>query len=75
LKKFFETGAVSGIQPEHSRKLQRILMRLNSTKTIDDIDLFGFRLHPLKGDLKGLWSEQYRLIGELLLNLKMKIFI
>lgn len=29
---------------------------LNRTVVIGDLDLPGYRLHPLKGDLKGFWS-------------------
>lgn len=25
-------------------------------QTIDDMDIAGFRLHPLKGELRGRWS-------------------
>ena len=32
------------------------LVALDTATVIDDIDLPGFRLHPLKGDMKGLWS-------------------
>ena len=33
-----------------------ILAALDSAHEIDDMDLPGFRLHPLKGKLKGIWS-------------------
>lgn len=29
---------------------------LDSAQTIDDMDISGYGLHPLKGKLKGLWS-------------------
>lgn len=32
------------------------LVALDTATVIDDMDLPGFRLHPLKGDMKGLWS-------------------
>jgi len=32
------------------------LVALDTANVIDDIDLPGFRLHPLKGNMKGLWS-------------------
>ena len=38
-------------------KLQRMLTALHFAHTIDAIDLVqGWRLHPLKGDLRGYWS-------------------
>ncbi len=32
------------------------LVALDTATVIDDMDLPGFRLHPLKGNMKGLWS-------------------
>lgn len=31
-------------------------MQLDEARTIDDMRLTSFRLHPLKGDMKGLWA-------------------
>jgi toxin HigB-1 len=33
-----------------------VLAVLDAANTPDDLDLPGYRLHALKGDLKGLWS-------------------
>ncbi len=33
-----------------------ILVALDSSHEIDDMDVPGFKLHPLKGKLKGVWS-------------------
>jgi proteic killer suppression protein len=32
------------------------LIALDTATVINDIDLPGFRLHPLKGNKEGLWS-------------------
>lgn len=32
------------------------LAAIDTAITIDDIDLPGFKLHPLKGDRTGIWS-------------------
>ena len=32
------------------------LIALETAKVIDGMNLPGFRLHPLKGNMKGLWS-------------------
>ena len=32
------------------------LAALDTAKNIEDIDVPGYRLHPLKGNRKGLWS-------------------
>ena len=56
LKKFFETGNRSGIQPQHSKRLRMQLAALETALSIDDMDVPGFRLHALKGTEKGRWS-------------------
>ena len=37
-------------------KVARILARLEEASQVGDMNLPGFRLHPLKGDLVGFWS-------------------
>ncbi|MEZ9872005.1 type II toxin-antitoxin system RelE/ParE family toxin [Vibrio sp. 10N.261.51.C6] len=56
LKKFFETGSKAGIQVKHERKLRMQLAAIDTATIIDDVDLPGFKLHPLKGDRDGIWS-------------------
>jgi proteic killer suppression protein len=56
LRLFFETGATSGIRPDHSKRLARILMILDRATCPEDVNLPGWRLHQLKGDLSGFWS-------------------
>ena len=56
LQKFYETGNTSGIQPIHSNKLRTRLVALDTAIILDDLDLPGFRLHPLKGTMKGFWA-------------------
>ena len=56
LRKFFETGSVAGIQPGHKQKLRIRLAALHTAACIEDMDLPGFRLHPLKGDRQDLWA-------------------
>lgn len=56
LKLFFETGRKAGIQPHHAAKLARQLARLNAARGPDDMNLPGWRLHPLVGDLAGHFS-------------------
>ncbi|WP_242504949.1 type II toxin-antitoxin system RelE/ParE family toxin, partial [Aliivibrio finisterrensis] len=54
LKKFFETGSKAGIQAKHDRKLRMQLAAIDTATIIDDVDLPGFKLHPLKGDRDGI---------------------
>jgi proteic killer suppression protein len=56
LRRFYEVGSVSGIQPKHAKRLRMLLAALDSSQTIDDMNVPGFRLHPLKGADKGRWS-------------------
>lgn len=56
LRKFYETGSTAGIQAAHIRRLQMQLAALDTAETIDDMNVPGFRLHPLKGSDKGRWS-------------------
>ena len=45
---------------DHVAKLRDILSRLDAAGTVRDMDLPGFRLHPLKGELKGCWAVTVR---------------
>lgn len=56
LQVFFETGSKSGIQPSHAPKLGRQLARLDLAKSEEDMNIPGWRLHPLVGDLAGHYS-------------------
>ena len=56
LKKLFESGVASGIQPKHADRLRRILALLESSDSIGDMDLPGLNLHELKGQRKGTYS-------------------
>ena len=56
LQKFFDTGSLAGIHPYHKQKIRIRLLALDTATIIEDMNLPGFRLHPLKGDKKGLWA-------------------
>jgi proteic killer suppression protein len=56
LKQLFESGISSGVNPQHVTRLRRILALLETTETLDDMDLPGLNLHELKGERKGIWS-------------------
>lgn len=56
LERFYKTGSKAGIQAAHAVKLARILARLNSAKAPSDMNIAGWHLHPLAGDLKNHWS-------------------
>jgi toxin HigB-1 len=56
LQKFFETGVTKGIKSAHEKKVRMRLVALDTATSIDDIDLPGFRLHPLKGKKPKTWA-------------------
>ena len=56
LRELYESGTARRVAPEHVRELLDILGVLNRSRTPQDIDLPGFRLHPLKGRLKGHYA-------------------
>ena len=60
LKRLYEDDDPRGVMREHTVKLRDILARLDAASTVADMDLPGFRLHPLKGELKGFWAVTVR---------------
>lgn len=60
LKRLYERGDGSGIRFDLLPKVERILTVLDSAATPQALDLPGYRLHPLKGDLKGFWAVAVR---------------
>ena len=56
LKRLFQQGEAKGISPDLLEKLENIPFVLSRARRPEDMNLPGFRLHRLKGDLKGFWS-------------------
>lgn len=56
LKRLYERDDRSGVNAAHVARLERILTLLDVAQRPADIDLPGYRLHPLKGERKGEWS-------------------
>lgn len=56
LRAFYETGSTKGIRVDHAKRLARVLPFLDRATAPADVDLPGWRLHQLKGDLAGYWS-------------------
>ena len=71
LEAFFRTGSKKGIQPAHASKLRLQLAALNQARSPKDLNAPGWRLHELKGDLRGHhsitvngnWRVVFRIIG------------
>jgi proteic killer suppression protein len=60
LKRLFERDDRSGIRPDLVDTVQEILTVLDDAVTPQELNLPGYRLHPLKGELKGFWSVTVR---------------
>ena len=60
LRRLHEDDDQRGVSGQHVQKLRDILARLDAAGTVADMDLPGFGLHPLKGDLKGWWAVTVR---------------
>ena len=60
LKRLYEDDDPRGVIAEHVVKLRDILARLDAARAVADMDMPGFRLHPLKGEFKGSWSVTVR---------------
>ena len=56
LKLLFDKGDRRKVQSDYADKIERILARLEESSEVGNMDLPGYRLHPLKGDLSGFWS-------------------
>ena len=56
LKRFYETGRPAGIQPSHKNRIRLQLAALDTATVLEDMDVPGFNLHPLKGRRKGIWA-------------------
>lgn len=56
LERLFEKGDRRRISPDQIARVERILARLDEAETPGDMNLPGFGLHLLKGDLAGCWA-------------------
>lgn len=56
LKLLYDRCDRSRINANQTRRIEDILGRLDTAATVAALDLPGYRLHMLKGDLKGFWS-------------------
>lgn len=56
VEQFFRTGSKAGIRPQHAKRLRLQLARLDAAKTPDDMNLPGWKFHPLTKDLAGHYA-------------------
>jgi proteic killer suppression protein len=60
LKRLHDEDDPRGVMAEHAVKLRDVLARLDAARTVSDMDVPGFRLHPLKGRGRGFWAVTVR---------------
>lgn len=56
LKRLFEKDNPSGVRADQASRIRDVLAHLDRAQLPADLDLPGYRLHALKGDLKAYWS-------------------
>jgi len=56
LARYFERSETKGLQAAHVARIRRILDLLDAAERIEELDIPGLGLHPLKGDRKGRWA-------------------
>jgi len=72
LERFYATGSKVGIQPAHAPKLRRQLAQLDQACAPEDMNVPGWKLHPLTGELdghgavwvSGNWRLTFRFVGK-----------
>lgn len=66
LKLYYEKGDISKVQSLHLSKIKLILTRLDAATTPEEMQVPGYNLHKLTGELKDFWSvkvdKNYRII-------------
>jgi proteic killer suppression protein len=60
LKRLRDDDDPRGVIAEHVPKLRDIIARLDAAGSLADMDLPGFKLHPLKREWKGFWAVTVR---------------
>jgi proteic killer suppression protein len=60
LKRLYADDDRRALNAGHVDKIARVLALLDRATRPEDMNLPGFRLHPLKGDLAGHWSVTIR---------------
>ena len=58
LRRLYERGDRSRINPNYVGKIELILADLDASETLEHMRRPGYRLHELKGDMKGLYAVE-----------------
>jgi proteic killer suppression protein len=60
LRLLFADDDRSKVKADQAARIRLILAALNAAGRIEDMNQPTFRLHPLKGELKGFWAVTVR---------------
>lgn len=55
-QELYERGDRSRLNPKHTDRIELILADLDAAKTLKHLNRPGYRLHELKGDLRGFYA-------------------
>jgi proteic killer suppression protein len=57
LRQLYEGKNARSVPPAMAEKLGKLLFTIETAESLEQLGRFpGWKLHPLKGDLKGFWS-------------------
>lgn len=56
LERLFRRGDARGIPAQQAARIERMLDRLDAATRPSDMDVPGWRWHPLKGQRAGTWA-------------------
>lgn len=56
LKRLFAKGDKTRLRPDIAGKAELYLTVLDSAETLEELDITGFGLHPLTGNMRGFYS-------------------
>jgi toxin HigB-1 len=60
LEQFFVRGDGRKLPPEMLERIRVMLFALDAAAAPEELSLASYRLHPLKGKLKGFWAMKVR---------------
>ncbi len=63
LKRLYERDDPSRVGADLANRIALALADLDDASKLGDIALPGYRLHPFKGDMKGLWRSRFPATG------------
>jgi proteic killer suppression protein len=56
LERLFTASTPRGIPTAHQARIERMLDRLDAAARPEDMNVLGWRFHPLRGPRKGRWA-------------------